>query len=181
MRVFLDNRNDNFIYYEGMEDDLNKAVKTVLKEENMSINYEVSISFVDEEEIIDLNKEYRNIDSVTDVLSFPLYEKEDIKYLQGKDIDGDIMLGDVIICVEVAKRQAKEFLHSFRRELCYLTVHSVLHLLGYDHIDPNDQIIMRKKEKNVMRKLNIFKSADYFYEKHQDMKSKKIQILKKKT
>ena len=117
--------------------------------EQLSDNFEISISFVDNKEIREINREFRNIDSETDVLSFPM----DFEF----DLDCDKPLGDVIISLEKALEQSNEFGHSFEREVLYLTVHSMYHLLGYDHIEEKDREIMREKEKNTMKKLGVFK------------------------
>lgn len=101
---------------------------------------EVSVCFVDGEEIRKLNRDYREVDRVTDVLSFPM----DMAF------DGYRNLGDVIINTEKVKEQAEEFGHSYRRELTYLTVHSLLHLVGYDHMEEDDKRVMRKREEELL-------------------------------
>ena len=123
-----------------------KACRTVLKYEGFSIPSEISVSFVTPEQIKTLNREYRNKDSVTDVLSFPL---------KGEDYDinpasGCAMLGDVIICVKRAGEQAAKYGHSLLYEITFLTVHSVLHLLGFDHILKEDEKVMFPKQTEIM-------------------------------
>ena len=115
---------------------------------------EVSVTFVSPEEIHSLNKEYRGVDSVTDVLSFPQFGSSDEI---GEEIDrlGLCMIGDVVICREKAEQQAEEFGHSFERELIYLFVHSILHLFGYDHMQENDKKEMREREEEIMDLLGI--------------------------
>ena len=103
---------------------IKKAVKTTLKSENWQGRAEVSVTFVDDEQIKELNAAHRGIDSATDVLSFPLNDGDDI----GEE------LGDIVISMERADYQAKEYGHSLDRELAFLAVHSTLHLLGYDHM-----------------------------------------------
>lgn len=120
-------------------------------EELDSTDYEVSVSFVDNEEIRVLNKEYRNIDMATDVLSFPMDQEF--------NIPGVTLLGDIIISLEKAKEQAEEFSHSLDREISYLLAHSIYHLLGYDHIEEEEKKEMREKEKSIMKKLKIFKKT----------------------
>ncbi|MBQ0110387.1 MAG: rRNA maturation RNase YbeY [Oscillospiraceae bacterium] len=125
---------------------IKKACLAVLKNEGFEQSAEISVSFVTEEQIQTLNRDFRDKDSVTDVLSFPL---------KGEDYDinpsnGCAMLGDVIICIKRAGEQATEFGHSLLREITFLTVHSVLHLLGYDHIADEDAVFMRPKEKQAM-------------------------------
>ena len=125
---------------------LKKACRTVLKYEGFSIPSEISVSFVTPEQIKELNRDYRNKDSVTDVLSFPL---------KGEDYDinpssGCAMLGDVIICVKRAGEQAAKYGHSLPYEITFLTVHSVLHLLGFDHIKKEDEKVMFPKQTEIM-------------------------------
>lgn len=111
---------------------------------------EVSLSFVSDKEIQELNKHYREMDKVTDVLSFPQYE--DLNELPE---EGVIPLGDVVICMEQAERQAEEFGHSLERELVYLFIHSICHLLGYDHMEEADRQEMRAKEERIMDQLQL--------------------------
>lgn len=123
-----------------------KACRTVLKYEGFSLPAEISVSFVAPEQIKALNRDYRNKDSVTDVLSFPL---------KGEDYDinpasGCAMLGDVIICLKRAGEQAEKFGHSLLYEITFLTVHSVLHLLGFDHILKEDEKVMFPKQTEIM-------------------------------
>lgn len=111
---------------------------------------EVSLSFVSGEEIRELNRQYRGIDQVTDVLSFPQYAD-----LNEIPQEGEILLGDVVICTERARTQAEEFGHSLEREIVYLFIHSICHLLGYDHMEEEDRQQMRKKEETVMKQLEL--------------------------
>ncbi|MGC2872356.1 rRNA maturation RNase YbeY [Ihubacter sp. rT4E-8] len=116
---------------------------------------EISVTFVDGEEIRTLNREYRDTDRVTDVLSFPQFESP-------RDLpeEGELCLGDVVICRERAAEQAEEFGHSFEREIIYLFTHSILHLLGYDHINPEDKQEMRAREEEVMAFLGIRRETE---------------------
>ena len=111
---------------------------------------EISVTFVSLEEIHELNREYRQVDSPTDVLSFPQFDD-----LDDLPEEGEIMLGDVVICSDRAKEQAEEFGHSFEREIIYLFVHSVLHLLGYDHMEEDEKRIMRRREEEVMERIGL--------------------------
>lgn len=111
---------------------------------------EISLTLVDADEIQQLNRDYRNVDKVTDVLSFPQYD--DLNELPE---EGEIMLGDVIICRQRAEEQAEEFGHSVEREMVYLFVHSVCHLLGYDHMEEDEKAEMRAKEESVMEQINV--------------------------
>ena len=118
---------------------------------------EVSISFESEDGIRQLNAKYRGIDAVTDVLSFPMYEsKEDLlDEIENADDEVSISLGDVVICVDVAKKQAEEYGHSEEREMVYLFVHSLLHLCGYDHEDEDEQAEMRVAEEEIMEEIGL--------------------------
>ncbi len=111
---------------------------------------EISVTFVSLEEIHELTREYRQVDSPTDVLSFPQFDD-----LDELPEEGEIMLGDVVICSDRAKEQAEEFGHSFEREIIYLFVHSVLHLLGYDHMEEDEKRIMRRREEEVMERIGL--------------------------
>ena len=111
---------------------------------------EISVTFVSLEEIHELNREYRQVDSPTDVLSFPQFDD-----LDDLPEEGEIMLGDVVICSDRAKEQAEEFGHSFEREIIYLFVHSVLHLLGYDHMEEDEKRTMRRREEEVMERIGL--------------------------
>ncbi len=115
----------------------------------------ISVSFVDKAEIKRLNKEYRGVDKVTDVLSFPLYESGCIPGPDELAEDEELALGDVVICEEVCEAQAKEYGHSIEREIIYLFTHSVFHLLGYDHETDEDKADMRAREEEVMSLLGL--------------------------
>ncbi len=111
---------------------------------------EISLTLVDAEEIQMLNRDYRGVDKVTDVLSFPQFDDFDEIYE-----DEEILLGDVVICRQQAEAQAEEFGHSAEREMVYLFVHSVCHLLGYDHMEDEEKAEMRAKEESVMERIQV--------------------------
>lgn len=135
---------------------IKKVVKGVLEEENVLIEVDVYITLTNNEEIHKINKEYRNVDRPTDVLSFPMYEREEIKSLKnGVDDKIEKILGDIIISVEKVREQANEYGHSFERELAYLATHGMLHLLGYDHMIEEEKVVMRKREEEILGTLNI--------------------------
>lgn len=113
----------------------------------------ISITLTNPENIRRLNNQYREIDKETDVLSFPMFEKNEIESL--KNLQFKEALGDIVISVERVQEQAKEYGHSFERELSYMIVHGFYHLMGEDHIEENDKIQMRAKEENVLNKLKI--------------------------
>ena len=114
---------------------------------------EISVTFVDMEEIHELNKLHRGVDKPTDVLSFPQFED----VCEEAPEEGEICLGDVVICREKAAEQAEEFGHSFEREILYLFVHSVLHLLGYDHMDEGEKKVMRAREEKIMEHIDVLR------------------------
>lgn len=124
---------------------------------------EMSVSVVSEQEIRKLNKEFRNTDAVTDVLSFPTIDNPERKILNISDFSADAVnqatgklnIGDVIICAARARQQAQEYGHSLRREMCFLTLHGLLHLLGYDHVDSADERIMSELQQKILDKLHI--------------------------
>lgn len=151
MELYIDNRQEKVELDKDIFDIIEKTIEETLLLEGKSLNYEISLTFVDNEEIRELNKKYRNIDRETDVLSFPLEQDESLFPVP--------MLGDIVISAEKALEQSIEYGHSFVREIAYLTAHSMLHLLGYDHMNETEKQTMRKKEKNVMKKLNIFKNG----------------------
>jgi len=119
----------------------------------------VGVSLVSEGEIKEINRDFRGIDKVTDVLSFPQFESTDeiLAEIEGDEALVDIPLGDVVICLDQAERQSKEYGTYIRREVTYLFVHSVLHLLGYDHIDEEDKSLMRAHEEKIMTSLDILR------------------------
>lgn len=116
----------------------------------------ISITLTNPENIRRLNKEYRNIDSETDVLSFPMFEKEEIQKI--KKMEYRETLGDIVISIKRVEEQAKEYGHSFERELSYMIVHGFYHLMGEDHIEEEDKLKMRAKEENVLQNLNIIRN-----------------------
>ena len=158
IRVVITNKQKKVKIPTGMRMLVRRCCNAVLKLEKFEGSAEVSVTFVDNEEIHKLNKQYRDIDSATDVLSFPL--GEDNKY----DVDpetGAKMLGDVVISMEKAEDQANLYGHSIQREVAYLTAHSVLHLLGYDHETGLERVHMREKEELVMEQLGLPASSSY--------------------
>lgn len=136
-----------------------RACLAVLETEGFSYPAQVDVTFVDDREIKELNSNFRNIDSSTDVLSFPLGEngQYDVDYTTGAK-----MLGDVIISVEHAAAQANEYGHSLQREIAFLTVHSMLHLLGYDHVEGGlEARIMREKEEAILLEMGLSREVTF--------------------
>ena len=124
---------------------------------------EMSLSIVSQQEIQELNKQYRDVDAVTDVLSFPTVNNPERLALSASNFDpdsinpepGKLNIGDVIICFDRAKEQAKEYGHSLKRELCFLSLHGMLHLLGYDHITPADEEQMTALQEEILAKMRV--------------------------
>ena len=118
----------------------------------------ITVTFTNPENIQKINKEYRNIDKPTDVLSFPMFEKEELdKKIQENDFPCHDILGDIVISIPKVEEQAKEYGHSFERELSYMLVHGFYHLMGYDHMEEEDKKVMRAKEEKVLETLNILR------------------------
>lgn len=138
-----------------------KIIKPVLEEcykEEDLLNSKMTtqITLTNPENIRKLNKEYRNIDKETDVLSFPMFEKRDLDLkIKNQDFKFEDILGDMVISIERVQAQAIEYGHSFERELSYMVVHSFYHLMGYDHMEEEDKKVMRQKEEVILQKLNI--------------------------
>lgn len=158
-RIIIENEQNAIKISEEIENTIKKVIDASLEYENCDFDAEVSVTIVDNEAIREINNETRNLNMPTDVLSFPmLYFDEDGNIIDSEfDMDGDVLvLGDIVISAERAKEQAEEFGHSFLREIAFLTVHSMLHLLGYDHVDdPEGERIMFAKQEEILDKLGI--------------------------
>ena len=148
MYIYLE---EGQVLEESLMTKMEEAAKVLFEKENIDEErVEVSLTLVSLEEIRDLNREYRDVDRETDVLSFPQFESpEDFPDF------GELCIGDVVICLDKVSEQAEEFGHSFERELIYLFVHSLLHLLGYDHMHEDEKAIMRAKEEETMRAIAL--------------------------
>lgn len=160
VKVIITNAQKNVKIPAGIRMLIRRCCTAVLALEKFSGSAEISVRFVNDEEIQALNKQYRNIDKSTDVLSFPLGENGVY------DINNDTgakMLGDIVISMEHAVEQAKRYDHSLRREVGFLTVHSMLHLLGYDHEAGGiDSVRMREKEETVLTQLGLKRDESYY-------------------
>ncbi len=137
-----------------------RCCNAVLTFEDFSEPAEISVTFVDDERIHELNKMHRNVDKSTDVLSFPLGENG----VYDKNLEtGACLLGDIVISVETAVRQADTYGHTLQREIGFLTVHSMLHLLGYDHVNGGIEAVhMREKEEHVLTELGLKRNESYY-------------------
>lgn len=153
MIVTLENNQEKVSIPEPLEADLTKAMNVVAELEALSPQTEVDITLVDDAAIHELNRTYRGIDRPTDVLSFALDEGEEEPEVDDDEIEH--LLGDVIISAPTAVRQGEEYGHGLEREMTYLAVHGMLHLLGYDHMEEKDKLIMRKREEEVLRRLDL--------------------------
>ena len=140
---------------------IRRAIRTALEQQGMTLPCEISVLLTDDEGIHQTNLEMRDVDRATDVLSFPMFELQPGELPDQLDADpatGLIPLGDMVLSMERVEAQAKEFGHSRQRELCYLVVHSVLHLLGYDHLDEGEmKAQMRAREDAIMEALGILR------------------------
>ena len=148
---FLD-IEENIKYLELVE----KVIKQAFYTEGVDkINLYINVILTNPENIRKANKEYRNIDKETDVLSFQMFEKKEIEYMLKNGNEREDVLGDIIISIQRVEEQAKEYGHSFEREFAYMLIHGFYHLMGYDHIEENDKKQMREKEEEVLEKLQI--------------------------
>ena len=150
------------IHYEQIDENdeyenlINKVVNECFKTEGLDkLKLYISITLTVPEVIKEANKKYRNIDKATDVLSFPMFEREELETLIKNNYDVEDVLGDLIISIPKVKEQAVEYGHSFDRELAYMVVHGFYHLMGYDHMEEDDKKEMRQKEDEVLNKLGI--------------------------
>lgn len=159
MKILIENLQDKIELTSDMEELVRKAVDISLSIENFSIPSEISIMFVDNQHIREINREHRKIDKPTDVLSFPIVDMYDgVINSDSGDFDLDeelLLLGDIIVSLEKTKAQAEEYGHSFERELAFLVTHGVFHLLGYDHDTPEREEKMISKQYAVLKTLNL--------------------------
>ena len=153
MIISLENDQDIIVIPEKLEQLLSDGLNAVAKLHGLGEQEEVDITIVTDDEIHTLNRDYRNVDRATDVLSFALDEDGgEPELVGGPEVH---LLGDIIISAETAARQAEEFGHGLEREIVYLAVHGLLHLLGYDHMQEEDKAIMRAKEEEALREIKL--------------------------
>lgn len=148
MTVWIDNRT-TFDFGRVFEEIIEKVALESLRYEEFETSCEISVSIVNNEEICQINKQFRDIDRPTDVLSFPLLSFEEGERIERNE-DGEVLLGDIIISYEKAQEQAAEYGHSFEREIAFLTAHSMLHLLGYDHMEADEEAEMFGRQKEIL-------------------------------
>ncbi|HEX2947300.1 MAG TPA: rRNA maturation RNase YbeY [Clostridia bacterium] len=158
-RVFIENEQEIITVSDGMLELIEKTIKTCLANENIKVGCEANILLTDDGVIKSINNQFRNIDKSTDVLSFPMADMKEGKLLsETGDYDPDeelLLLGDIVISMETASRQAEEYGHSFERELAFLTAHGVFHLLGYDHMEKDEETVMLSKQEAILGRLGL--------------------------
>ncbi len=158
--IIIENEQEKSEITPEIENTIKKAIDASLKFENCDFDAEVGVTIVDNEAIRKLNNDARGIDRATDVLSFPMHEfDEDRNVVDCGDYDGEnLLLGDIVISAERAAEQAEEFGHSFVREIAFLTVHSMLHLLGYDHeTSKEDEAEMFSRQEKILEGIGILR------------------------
>lgn len=142
------------------EKNILEVIEKCFEQENLkNLNLYISITLTTPKEIRKLNAQYRNIDKETDVLSFPMFEKDEIDNIVENQLKSPVeeTIGDIVISLERVQQQATEYGHSFERELSYMLVHGFYHLMGYDHIEEKDKQIMRPKEEEILNQLGIIR------------------------
>lgn len=166
MTIYLEDETGFFDQYPELYKQVERVIERCLDEEEVPYEVELSLTMVDLDRIHEINKTHRNIDRPTDVLSFPQIDPEEIGYINWDEIDysscvnydtEEVMLGDIILCDEKAREQAKQYEHSLEREICFLVAHSMFHLLGYDHMTPEDEKKMVSKQESVLQYLSILR------------------------
>ena len=159
MLIFLENAQNKIKVSDEIENIIRKAIELSLEKENFNVPSEISVTLLDNEGIREINKQHRNIDASTDVLSFPLvdiHEGKIISNLGDYDLDEEkILLGDILISLEMVQEQAQEYGHSFERELACLTTHGLYHLIGYDHQDEESEKQMIGKQEEVLKEMGL--------------------------
>lgn len=156
MNIFIENETKEYFNFRGYKKLIETTIETVAEVKNIPEDLEVNVLIVEPETIKAINSENRGIDSVTDVLSFPYFDFDTPGNMDAIDDESDeVILGDIILCADRVVSQAKEFGHSQKRELAYLTVHSMLHLIGFDHMTEQDEKQMTAQADVIMDKLGI--------------------------
>ena len=154
VEVLFENESE-YIPQENLLTMLKNVMEKSLEMGNFNLDVEISLTFTTNEVIKELNEKHRNIDKATDVLSFPMYEAKEILLMIGEKINTPVVLGDIVVSVEKAKVQAKEYGHSFEREIAFLICHSMFHLMGYDHLTKEEEKTMIDKQNTVLIELDI--------------------------
>ena len=155
--LLIENAQSSLELTDELKQTVEKVCARSLESEGFEEEAQISVTFVDNEEIKRINCEHRDIDKVTDVLSFPMLEfDENGEAVADFEYDGgEIVLGDIVISLERASEQAQSYGHSLKREVAFLTAHSMLHLLGYDHMEPDEEKEMFEKQEKILESLGI--------------------------
>ena len=145
MAVVITDEQEKIVIPKDWTGKIDRVAEICLQEEEIDPKAEIGLMFVDNEQIQEMNRTYRDKDSATDVLSFPMYEAD-----EAIDDEDEILLGDIVISLERAAEQAEEYGHSLEREVMYLLVHGLLHLAGYDHMEDDEKKEMRQREEELL-------------------------------
>ncbi len=165
MTILMDNETQEQIDFD-YEKILEEVIARSAQQEECPYEFEVNLTLTDNEGIRELNREFRELDVPTDVLSFPMIEYHrpgDFSHLEEEEYQltcfhpetGELLIGDIVVSVERAKEQAKEYGHSLKREMSFLVAHSMLHLFGYDHMEEQERIVMEEKQEQILLSLGI--------------------------
>lgn len=166
MNIYLEDELEFFKKSPELWERVKQVMEACLDEEEVPYEVEVSLTVVGRDEIHEINKEHRQIDRPTDVLSFPQIEAEangvilwdDIDHTMVMNFDTEcLILGDIVLCSDIAQEQAEAYGHSLEREVCFLVAHSMFHLLGYDHMNETDEKLMFGKQEKVLSRLGILR------------------------
>ncbi|MEF9864391.1 MAG: rRNA maturation RNase YbeY [Christensenellaceae bacterium] len=158
MKITLSEEQEKLEFTQDMKDAVQKTLDEAQKE--LGTECCVSVLITDDDGIQGLNKEFREVDSATDVLSFPTYDlkkplKDCMSEIDTEMVDGCVFLGDLAVSLERAQKQAHDYGHSLIREVAFLALHGTLHLMGYDHVLPQDEKVMMQKQTEIMKNVNI--------------------------
>ncbi len=156
MQIYIENDVTPYFDFEDTEETIRKCIDTVAADKNIPDFLDVNVMITGPISMREINNYTRGVDSVTDVMSFPYFDYEEPGvFAEELDEDSENIFGDIVICADRVKSQAEEYGHSQKRELAFLIVHSMLHLLGYDHMEEGDGDIMRAEEKRLMEIIGI--------------------------
>ncbi len=158
-KVYIENEQSQTEITQAYGELLERTALYCLAEENIEVGCEINILLTDDAAIRDINRQFRDIDKPTDVLSFPMADIANGELIdEGGDFDIDeglLVIGDIVISIETAIKQAEQYMHSLERELAFLTAHGMFHLLGYDHMESRDEAVMMAKQEKVLEKLGL--------------------------
>ena len=167
MTICFENETDQELDFD-YENILEKVIRQAAEQEKCPYEFEVNVTFTDNDSIREINREFRELDVPTDVLSFPMVDypaPADFSELEEENASaeyfhpetGELILGDIVISVERARMQAEEYGHSLKGDICFLTAHSMLHLFGYDHIEDEERVEMEQRQEQILQALGIIR------------------------